>query len=163
MLINNKPRLACSTFLDEFKGKTITLEPFSKFPLVKDLITDKTTMFESLKTLETFLKSEAYQSTTTHTLRYTSAKCIMCGCCLEVCPNFSTSDKFMGAVGAVNAFRILDNEQSIEHRAVVSKRYTERFFNGCGKSLACQNVCPVGIPIDELTARCNAVAIWKRS
>ena len=35
----------------------------------------------------------------------------MCGCCLEVCPNFSANGTFAGAVAAVNAFRILNEEQ----------------------------------------------------
>ena len=33
MLINERPRLACSTFLHTLKGSTIILEPLSKFPL----------------------------------------------------------------------------------------------------------------------------------
>lgn len=33
MLINERPRLACSTFLHTLKGSTITLEPLSNFRL----------------------------------------------------------------------------------------------------------------------------------
>ncbi len=49
MLINERPRLACSTFLHMLKGSTITLEPLSKFPLVRDLIVDRSNLFENLK------------------------------------------------------------------------------------------------------------------
>ena len=49
MLINERPRLACSTFLHTLKGSTITLEPLSKFPLVRDLIVDRSNLFENLK------------------------------------------------------------------------------------------------------------------
>ena len=48
MLINERPRLACSTFLHMLKGSTITLEPLSKFPLVRDLIVDRSNLFENL-------------------------------------------------------------------------------------------------------------------
>ena len=60
MLINERPRLACSTFLHMLKGSTIILEPLSKFPLVRDLIVDRSNLFENLKKLNLWLESEAY-------------------------------------------------------------------------------------------------------
>mgnify|MGYP002237783630 CR=1 FL=1 len=91
MLINERPRLACSTFLHTLKGSTITLEPLRKFPLVRDLIIDRSILFENLKKLNLWLESEAYMNPWTHEPRYQSARCLMCGCCLEVCPNFSAN------------------------------------------------------------------------
>ena len=98
----------------------------------------------------------------THEPRYHSARCLMCGCCLEVCPNFSANGTFAGAVAAVNAFRILNEEQEISHRNDVSTQYKENYFEGCGKSLACHNICPIGLPVEELIVRSNSVAIWGR-
>ena len=50
MRINGIPRLACSVFLkDVVRHGKILLEPLSKFPLVKDLIVDRSSMFETLK------------------------------------------------------------------------------------------------------------------
>lgn len=60
MLINGLPRLACSTFLNMLKSSTVTLEPLSKFPLVRDLIVDRSFLFENLKKLNLWLESEAY-------------------------------------------------------------------------------------------------------
>ena len=82
--------------------------------------------------------------------------------CLEVCPNFSANGTFAGAVAAVNAFRILNEEQEISHRNEVSTQYKENYFEGCGKSLACHNICPIGLPVEELIVRSNSVAIWGR-
>ena len=160
MLINERPRLACSTFLHTLKGSTITLEPLSKFPLVRDLIVDRSILFENLKKLNLWLESEAYMNPWTHEPRYQSARCLMCGCCLEVCPNFSANGTFAGTVAAVNAFRILNEEQEISHRNEVSTQYKENYFEGCGKSLACHNICPIGLPVEELLVRSNAAAVW---
>ena len=162
MLINGLPRLACSTFLNMLKSSTVTLEPLSKFPLVRDLIVDRSFLFENLKKLNLWLESEAYMIEFTHEPRYQSARCLMCGCCLEVCPNFSSKGTFAGAVAAVNAFRILNEEQEIRHRNDVSTQYKENYFEGCGKSLACHNICPIGLPVEELIVRSNSVAIWGR-
>lgn len=162
MRINGLPRLACSTFLNSLKSSTITLEPMSKFPLVRDLIVDRSILFAHLKKLNLWLESEAYMTEWTHEQRFQSARCLMCGCCLEVCPNFSTEGDFAGAIAAVNAFRILNEEQETGHHKEISAEYRKRYFEGCGKSLACQNICPAGLPVEELIVRSNAAAIWNR-
>ena len=160
MLINERPRLACSTFLHTLKGSTITLEPLSKFPLVRDLIVDRSNLFENLKKLNLWLESEAYMSSWTHEQRYQSARCLMCGCCLEVCPNFSANGTFAGTVAAVNAFRILNEEQESTHLNEISAEYKKKYFEGCGKSLSCHDICPIGLPVEELLVRSNAAAVW---
>ena len=135
MLINERPRLACSTFLHTLKGSTITLEPLSKFPLVRDLIVDRSILFENLKKLNLWLES-------------------------EVCPNFSANGTFAGAVAAVNAFRILNEEQESTHLNEISAEYKKKYFEGCGKSLSCHDICPIGLPVEELLVRSNAAAVW---
>ncbi|MGB4942290.1 MAG: succinate dehydrogenase, partial [Blautia wexlerae] len=41
-------------------------------------------------------------------------------------------------------------------------KYRKHYFEGCGKSLSCQNICPAGIPVEELMVRSNAAAVWKK-
>lgn len=84
----------------------------------------------------------------------------MCGCCLEVCPNFSASGTFAGAVAAVNAFRILNEEQESTHLNEISAEYKKKYFEGCGKSLSCHDICPIGLSVEELLVRSNAAAVW---
>src|SRR5260370_42387265 len=48
MLINGRARMACSALLDNL-DKPIKLEPFSKFPVVRDLAVDRSVLFENLK------------------------------------------------------------------------------------------------------------------
>ena len=62
MRINGLPELACSTFLQSLKGKVIVLEPLSKFPVVKDLIVDRSVVFENLKKINLWLESDAYMT-----------------------------------------------------------------------------------------------------
>ena len=56
MRINGLPRLACSVFLRDCKGSVVTLEPLSKFPLVKDLVVDRSVIFEALKRTKLWLE-----------------------------------------------------------------------------------------------------------
>ena len=162
MRINGIPRLACSTFLGSLKGKKLILEPLSKFPLVKDLIVDRSAIFKKLEQVSIWLEDNPFMSEQTKVQRYKSASCIMCGCCLEVCPNFTADNDFSGAIAAVNAYRILDEEQNIAHKNELPEKYKKNYFEQCGKSLACHDICPIGLPVEELIVRSNAAAVWKR-
>src|SRR5215471_6509968 len=48
MLINGKARMACSALVDQLE-QPIRLEPFTKFPVVRDLAVDRQVLFENLK------------------------------------------------------------------------------------------------------------------
>lgn len=162
MRINGVPRLACSVFLRDIKSGRLLLEPLSKFPLVRDLIVDRRVMFDRLKEMQVWLDGEADKHPRTHAARYQSARCLQCGCCLEICPNFCAEQPFGGAAAAVNAFRVLDQETDAAHKQELMRQYRASYYEGCGKSLACQDICPAGIPVEELLVRSNAAAIWKR-
>ena len=54
MLINGIPRQACSTLIDDL-SQPITLEPLSKFPLVRDLKVDRSKLFDALKRIHAWI------------------------------------------------------------------------------------------------------------
>lgn len=160
MRINGRPALACEVFLDTIKGNEIVLEPFTKFPVIKDLVVDRRSMFENLKKLEIWLNEDADMKKKTANARYQSAKCLMCGCCLEICPGYSKDGIFAGSMAAVNTFRIMDQETDPEHRKKLKENYKAAFYKGCAKSLSCHSICPAGLSVEELTARTNAALMW---
>ncbi len=57
MLVNGKVRQACSALIDQLSpnGEPITLAPMTKFPLVRDLVVDRSRMFEDLKTVKAWI------------------------------------------------------------------------------------------------------------
>ncbi|MDY4032291.1 MAG: 2Fe-2S iron-sulfur cluster-binding protein [Pyramidobacter sp.] len=161
MRVNGLPMLACKAFLGPL-GHTVALEPLSKFPLVADLVVDRSVIFEQLKKIHLWLSGKAVMREKGHELRFQSARCLMCGCCLEICPNFSAEGGFAGALAAVNAYRMFNQESDEPRRAEAAKRYVKHYYAGCGTSLACRDICPAGIPVDELISRSNAAAVWRR-
>src|SRR5215475_5449457 len=48
MLINGRARMACSALIDNLE-QPVALEPFSKFPVIRDLSVDRSVLFENLK------------------------------------------------------------------------------------------------------------------
>ena len=159
MLINGRPRLACDTRLSEFPKGKIMLAPLKKFPVVRDLSVDRSIMFENLKALGSWLEGTAENDTAG--ISYDASRCLQCGCCLEVCPNFYAGGEFFGTAALASASRLIAEAPDDEKKRL-QKAYNEHFYKGCGKSLACRNICPAGIDAERLLVNSNAAAVWKR-
>ena len=153
MVINGVPALACATFADEVKGKELVLEPLSKFPVVADLIVDRSIIYENLISAKAYLDSMAKNDARQHDQQYSVAKCLKCGLCLEVCPNYRPGSNFFGAVLANESYLIAS--QSTDKKPQVIQEYKKRFGAGCSKALSCQTVCPVGIETITSIMRMN--------
>lgn len=160
MVIDGRPGLACDARLNEY-GETIRLEPLRKFPVVEDLLADRSVLFENLRALRVWLEADVSPRERAAELAYEASRCLQCGCCLEVCPNFAPGERFAGMAAAVPLTRLLAEADGAERREL-SALYRKGVFAGCGKSLACRNICPAGIDIDRMLVNSNAVAVWKR-
>ena len=159
MLINGRPRLACDTRLSEFPGGKIKLAPLRKFPVVRDLMVDRSIIYENLKTLGSWLEGDAGSDTSGSA--YDASRCLQCGCCLEVCPNFFAGSDFFGTSALAPASRLIA-EAGENDRNRLYEAYSRHFYSGCGKSLACRDICPAGIDTERMLLNSNAAAIWKR-
>src|SRR5256885_11631398 len=104
MLINGRARMACSALVDKLE-QPIRLEPFSKFPVVRDLAVDRSVLFENLKAVKAWvpidgsydLGSGPKVSPQEQEAAYPLSRCISCCCCMEACPQFNESTDFVGA------------------------------------------------------------------
>ena len=160
MVVNGRPALACDSRLSRC-GKVIRLSPLKKFPVVRDLIVDRSVMFENLKTIKLYFEDNADFGEKTAGIAYEASRCLQCGCCLEVCPNFIAGGTFTGMASAVPVTRLFA-ELPAEKIKELSKLYNKHIFEGCGKSLACRNICPAKIDIEKMLVNSNAAAVWKR-
>ena len=143
MVINGVPALACNTFVDEVAKDDLVLEPLSKFPVVADLMVDRSIIYENLNQAKAYLESDIVSSAKSHDHQYSVAKCLKCGLCLEVCPNYHPGGSFFGAVFANESYLI--TSQSADKPTALVKEYNTHFGAGCSKALSCQTVCPAGI------------------
>lgn len=160
MVINGRPGLACDARLSAYK-KSIRLEPLKKFPVIADLIVDRGVMYENLKAMRLWFGEEAAMDENAAEVGYEASRCLQCGCCLEVCPNFCPDGAFAGMAAAVPATRVLA-ELPAAQRAELGELYRERVYEGCGKSLACRNICPAEIDIERMLVNSSAAAVWER-
>ena len=100
MLVNGRTRQACSTLVDrilEDSGGEIELRPMSKFPVLRDLVVDRSRMFRALQKIKGWIPVDDYadrgpgpkESPQSQEGRYPLSECMSCGCCLEACPQYS--------------------------------------------------------------------------
>lgn len=144
MVINGRPALACSEFIDTDSTDLLLLEPLSKFPVKADLITDRSCITEHQKEAMMYLGKRRKPDRREHEQQYSAAKCLKCGLCLEVCPNFTGPDgRFYGAVLANEAYLLASSSE--DRAGDIASEYKKHFARGCSKSLACREICPAEI------------------
>ena len=143
MVINNKPSLACNTLLKDLKSNELILEPLSKFPVIRDLTVDRSIIFDNLKKVNLYLEDKPEALEKDYPQRYSVAKCLKCGLCLEVCPNYKYGSDFYGAVFANDTYLLYSNKKRDSKELIES--YNEHFVASCSKALSCQKICPVNI------------------
>lgn len=143
MIINGVPALACNTFLNKLKCDKLILQPLSKFPVISDLIVDRSIIEKNLRNAKIYQGEYAGANYKEYLHQYSVAKCLKCGLCLEVCPNYIKGQNFYGALFANDTY--LTHNLSANRKDELKKEYNIHFARGCSKSLACQAICPVGI------------------
>jgi succinate dehydrogenase / fumarate reductase iron-sulfur subunit len=171
MVINGKVRQSCSCLIDVYApnpGDEITLEPMSKFPVVRDLWVDRSRLFHNLKRVKAWVPIDGTYSLGAgprerpddQETRYKLSECMSCGCCLEACPQFNLEhdDKewdsaFIGAhaMSQARLFNLHETGKTLE-----SERLDVLMGPGgvsdCGNAQNCVKVCPKNIPLTESIA-----------
>lgn len=111
--------------------------------MIADLIVDRSVIYENLIQAKAYLESIATSDKKQHEQQYSVAKCLKCGLCLEVCPNYHPGAAFFGAILANESYLL--ESQSADKNPQIIDAYKKHFAAGCSKALSCQKVCPAGI------------------
>jgi succinate dehydrogenase / fumarate reductase iron-sulfur subunit len=161
MLVNGRPRQACTALVDNLTWP-IELAPLTKFPIVRDLITNRSRMFEDLKKTKAWVDIDGTydlgpgprQSTSLAQDRYTMSTCMTCGCCLEACPQYGPHKKFVGpqVINQVNLFN-LHPTGAMQAPERLEALMGEGGITDCGDAQNCVKVCPKNIPLTESIAQ----------
>lgn len=164
MLVNGKVRQACSALVDQISpnGELITLAPMSKFPLVRDLVVDRSRMFDDLKKVKAWIHLDGShdlgpgprQSPENQELAYPLSRCMTCGSCLEACPQVNARSDFIGPA-AINQVRLFNLHPSgkMHERERLEALMEPGGIADCGKAQNCVEVCPKQIPlVDSIAA-----------
>ncbi|WP_413379252.1 succinate dehydrogenase iron-sulfur subunit [Alkalihalobacillus sp. 1P02AB] len=163
MVINGKPRQSCTALVDQLT-QPITLEPMKTFPVVRDLMVDRSRMFDSLKKVKAWIPIDGTydlgpgprMAESKRQWAYELSKCMTCGVCLEACPNVNSKSDFIGPA-PLSQVRLFNAHPTGEMNA--AERLEELMGEGglanCGNSQNCVQACPKGIPLTTSIAALN--------
>lgn len=168
MRINGGVRQSCSCLVDDYApapGDEIVLEPMEKFPVVKDLMVDRSRLFHDLKRVRAWVPIDGtydlgpgpQESPEKQQTRYVLSTCISCGCCLDACPQYlkepdeeKWDTSFVGAA-ILSQTRLFNLHET---GAVLKEARLEEMMgpggvSDCGNAQNCVKVCPKDIPLTE--------------
>lgn len=155
MMINGKPRLACFTKISELESNTVTVEPMSNFPVIRDLAVRFDRLFDTHHRIKPFLirddtelesDSREFLQSPEELERYIQfANCIKCGLCNSACPTMATDSSFVGPQALAQAYRYVadsrDRGRDSRLRIVDDSHGIWR----CHFAGSCSQVCPKGV------------------
>ncbi len=158
MQVNGKPRQSCTALVDNYPDGPITLEPLTKFPVVRDLQVDRKPMFEALKTVKAWVPIDGTydlgpgpkMSAGEAEVNYAFSRCMTCGCCMEVCPQYNDRSEFMGPapLAQVRLFNAHPTGRMNAHERLDAIMGVGGLVD-CGNAQNCVEVCPKEIPLTE--------------
>ena len=162
MLINGRPRQGCTALIEDYIQKTgsrtITVAPLTKFPLIRDLVVDRASMFANLQKVHAWIDAEdsfdrgegPRIAPALQDVMYTLSTCMTCGCCTESCPQVNPKSKFMGPA-PISQVRLFNAHPigKLQKDKRLQPMLEEGGISDCGNSQNCVQVCPKEIPLTE--------------
>lgn len=164
MIINGTPRQACSALIDKLPEGVITLEPLSKFPVIRDLLVDRQIMFNNLMKVKAWVETDGAfdlgppprMPEKDRQEAYELSRCMTCGCCVEACPNFNSKSPFLGpqAINQVRLFNLHPNGKMNKGDRLETIMGKGGIVD-CGNAQNCVRVCPKNVPLDKSMGHLN--------
>lgn len=156
MLINQVPRLACHTQVEELRTETIEVRSLPNLPIIKDLVPDLTTLFTRHKSIKPYLlradtpeidaPSGEFQQSPRELDNYLQfTYCTKCGCCLAACPTTATDKLFLGPQALAQAYRYCADSRDAGAKERFAAVDSPQGVWHCHLAGACSEVCPKGL------------------
>jgi succinate dehydrogenase / fumarate reductase iron-sulfur subunit len=156
MKINGIPRLACYTKISEIEHDTITCEPLSNFPAIRDLVTDFGQFFAHHKEMQPYIQNKAVESSNERLSGFQQSPedvdkflqfsyCIKCGLCYSACPTVATDTKFPGPQALAQAYRYFADSRDAESKKRLKIIDDRHGIWRCHFAGSCSAVCPKGV------------------
>jgi len=159
MLINGKPHLACDTILKD----GMRLEPLSRYPVIRDLVVDRSEISHKLRDLKFWPVTEdrnreyTVSKKTLKDYGQIYSRCIECSCCLEACPaSFNEAAKYAGPMYMLLLGRVAQHPLDSMDRV---KQASESGMGACVSCFECADACPMNLNPAKEVAKLRRKAV----
>ena len=154
MMVNGEPKLTCETFVRDYDTETITIEPLTNFPVVRDLVINMDDFMQKLPSVspwlipgeEKSLEDGEYLQTPAQVAEYQQfSMCINCMLCYSACPVYGLDSAFTGpaALALAQRYNVDSRDDGTKERAPVVTAH-EGIWE-CTYVGECTEVCPKGV------------------
>jgi succinate dehydrogenase / fumarate reductase iron-sulfur subunit len=162
MLINGRAGLACKTQIEDL-AEPVCLEPLSAFAVIRDLVVDRRPVSDNLYRVAAHTRFDGFVPVNTDpalparamdSLTLDLMTCTQCAVCLDACPNYGDTSKFLGPMVVAQVYRY----NQLPNGAPDGANRLQRLMQGggiedCGNVQNCVKVCPEGIPLTQAIGR----------
>ena len=178
LVINGTPHgkhratTTCQQYMRDYVDeKELWIEPWraTAFPIIKDLIVDRST-FEKIIQAGGYIDVRAGSASEANTIpiekqavdkAFDSASCIGCGACVAICPNASAT---LFVAAKIMHLSTLPQGQIDKERAKKLLRVMEQEgFGSCSNYRECERVCPKEISVVKITQMNNLLYLQKNN
>ncbi len=152
--VDGTPKLTCASFLHEFKGRTLKVEPLSFFPVIKDLVVNMDDFMKKLVEIKPWIIREKetppeqgeYKQSPEELERYQQfSSCINCMLCYAACPIYGLNEKFLGPAATALAYRYIEDSRDQGAKARFPIVHDLEGVWECTLVGECSVVCPKGV------------------
>jgi succinate dehydrogenase / fumarate reductase iron-sulfur subunit len=139
---------------------TIRIAPMGNMPVIKDLVVDMSSFWETLDDIDPYVSTHARQIPEREFLQTPEERdrlnqtgnCILCGACYSECNAREVNPDFVGPHALAKAYRMVNDtrDQTTEERLEAYNEGTKGVW-GCTRCYYCNAVCPMEVaPMDQI-------------
>lgn len=169
MRINGRNLLACKVLVQDV-GANITVQPLLALPVIKDLIVDMKSFFESYRSVLPFLVNtdpppprERLQRPEARKIFDGTTRCILCAACTTSCPSFWANERYVGPAAIVQAHRFIfdDRDQATQERLEILNERDGVWR--CRTVFNCVEACPRAIDVTRAIGEVKKAILFNRA
>ncbi len=151
MMIDAKPKLACSTFLRDFWPNKVRVGPLEHFPIERDLVVAADDFIDKLERITAYLvpkeprtiEQGEYLQTPRQLQQFLQySGCINCMLCYAACPEYGLNEKFLGPGLLALMHRYNDDSRDGGRDGRMELMNAEEGVWVCTAVTYCSEVCP---------------------
>ena len=154
MMVNDRPKLSCKTFLRDYLPGPVRIEALAHFPIERDLVVDIDDFLGKLESIKPYIipaeprpleQGEYLQSPEQLEKFEQFSSCINCLLCYSACPQYGLDSQFIGpaAMALMHRYNVDSRDGGKAERMPVANA-SEGVWT-CTAVAYCSVVCPKGV------------------
>lgn len=169
MVVNGRPRLTCSTGVEEF-GDRIEVAPLFNLPVIKDLVVDMDPFFEKWERIVPYLVPRDPESppavippgSAERGVIDQNLECITCALCYAGCGAAASDPDYLGPAALNRAYALVQDSRdaATSHRMAIVD--DEKGIWRCRTQFSCTEFCPKHLSPTHTIQQLRGKAVRRR-